>query len=120
MLANGHPQLRRRISPWFGGMCLVLAVQFFYNPFFTIYGSSGVSSVRHPLGFRGTVASSELRRSVVKPVQPKIDATEEAIFDAVMLPETAHRDSAAGARELPRSVQQAVLESLWFRPPPVL
>jgi hypothetical protein len=118
MLANGHPKLRRKIPPWCAGVCLVLAVLFLYNPFFTIYSSSGVPAVRHPPSYRGTVASSELRRSVVKQVQPKIDATEEAIFDAVTLPETAYRDSVVVAYELPRSMQEAVLESLWFRPPP--
>jgi hypothetical protein len=101
-------------------VCVVLAVLFLYNPFFTIYGSSGVSAVRHPVSFRGTVASSELRRSVLKQAQPKIDVLEEAILDAVGLPEVFGPNSAAVTDEPFRSTQEAVLESLWFRPPPLL
>jgi hypothetical protein len=120
MLANGHPKLRRRVPHWFGGTCLILAVLFLYNPFFTIYGSSGVPAVRHPLSYRGTVASSELRCSVVKLAQPKIDALDEAILDAVRLPEACCLNTVTLLAEPLRSLEEAVFESLWFRPPPLL
>jgi hypothetical protein len=120
MRTNQHPQTRRRILPWCAGVCLVLAVLFLYNPFFTIYGSSGVSAVRHPVSFRGTVASSELRRSVLKPVQPKVDALDKASLDAVTPPDASCPSSVAFPDEPSRSTQEAVLESLWFRPPPLL
>jgi hypothetical protein len=119
MLANGHPKLRRRIPPWRAGVCLVLAVLFLYNPFFTIYSSSGGPVVRHPLSYRGTVASSELRRSVLRQAQPTIHPPEEAIPEAAAPPEAATRDSAVPEETL-HSTQEAVLESLWFRPPPLL
>jgi hypothetical protein len=118
MQANQQLPPRRRISPWCAGVCLVLAVLFLYNPFFTIYGSSKVSAVRHPVSFRGTVASSELRRSVLRQAQPKIDALDEASLDAVRPPEASCPISVALPDEPSRSTQEAVLESLWFRPPP--
>ena len=120
MLANRHPKLVLRISPWWAVVCLLLAVLFLYNPFFTIYGSSGVRSVSHPLSFRGTVASSELRRSLVTQVQPKIDALDEAALDDVRHPDASCPNLVALPDEPLRSKQEAVLDSLWFRPPPVL
>ena len=120
MLANRHPKLVLRISPWCAVVCLLLAVLFLYNPFFTIYGSSGVRSVSHPLSFRGTVASSELRRSLVTQVQPKIDALDKAALDAVRDPDASCPNLVALPDEPLRSKQEAVLDSLWFRPPPVL
>ena len=120
MLANRHPKLVLRISPWCAVVCLLLAVLFLYNPFFTIYGSSGVRSVSHPLSFRGTVASSELRRSLVTQVQPKIDALDEAPLDALRRPGACCPNLVALPDEPLRSTQEAFLESLWFRPPPVL
>jgi hypothetical protein len=120
MQANQHLKSRPRISPSCAGVCLVLALLFLYNPFFTIYGSSGVSAVRHPVSFRGTVASSELRRSLLKQVQLKIDALDEAILEAVRPPEASCPHSVALPDEPLRSTQEAVLESLWFRPPPLL
>lgn len=119
MLPNSSHGFHRRISPQCAGACLALALLFLYNPFFTIYGSSGVPAVRHPLSHRGTVASSELRRSVVKQVQPKIDVPEEGILDAVRLPEASRLNSVAVTEQPLRSTQEAVLESLWFRPPPL-
>jgi hypothetical protein len=120
VLANQHPKSRRVISPWCAGVCLVLAVLFLYNPFFTIYGSSAIPSVRHSLSIRGTVASSELRRSVVRQVQPQIDALDEAVLDSVGLPDASCLNTLALPDEPLRSTQEAVLESLWFRPPPLL
>jgi hypothetical protein len=120
MLPNSRPGLHRRISPQCAGLCLVLVILFLYNPFFTIYGSSGVPAVRHPLSYRGTVASSELRRSVVKQVQPKIHALDEAMLEAVRLPEASCLNAVARPSEPLRSTQEAVLESLFSRPPPLI
>jgi hypothetical protein len=120
MLANRHPKLVLKISPWCAAVCLLLAVLFLYNPFFTIYNSPGVRSVSHPLSFRGTVASSELRRSLVTKVQPQTVALDEAVLDAVRLPEASSPSAVAMPDEPLRSTQEAVLEGLWFRPPPLL
>jgi hypothetical protein len=120
MLASRRPKFLLRISPWCVAVCLLLAVLFLYNPFFTIYGSSAVRSVGHPLSLRGTVASSELRRSVVTRVQPRIDALDEAELDAVRHPRASCPILVALPGEPLRSKQEAVLESLWFRPPPIL
>jgi hypothetical protein len=120
MLPNSHNGFHRRVPLHCAGLCLILAVLFLYNPFFTIYGSSGVSAVRHPLSFRGTVASSELRCSVVKQVQPKIEVLGEASLDAAKLPEASCPNTVALPDEPLHSPREAVLESLWFRPPPLL
>jgi hypothetical protein len=99
--------------------CFVLAALFLYNPFFTIYGSSPVLRVQHPLSFRGTVASCELRRSRVSEVQPKIHAPEEAVLEAVALCAPAFAYTVVPQQEPLEFQPQAFSESLWFRPPPV-
>ena len=120
MLPNSRHGFHRRRPLPCAGLCLILAVLFLHNPFFTIYGSSGVPAVRHPLSFRGTVASSELRRSLVKQVQPKIGGLDEAVFDVVTPSEADRCNSFVVPYEQLTSGQEAVLESLWFRPPPLL
>lgn len=120
MVQSEQPDTENRNFAWRAGVCLFLAVLFFYNPFFTIYGSPAGLNVRHPLSFRGTVASSELRRSVLKQAVPKMDAPEEAVLEVVPLPE-AFLPDAEGSQEEPLiSEREAASESLWFRPPPVL
>jgi hypothetical protein len=110
---------KRRFSRWCVGACLFLAALFFYNPFFTVYGSSPVLRVQHPLSFRGTVASSELRRSRVTEVQPKICAPEEAVLEAVAPSAPAFSYTVVPQQEPPDFQPQTFSESLWFRPPPV-
>ena len=114
-----HPGAQRRMSPLCVAVCFVLAALFLHNPFFTIYGSSPVLRVHHPLSFRGTVASSELRRSRVSEVQPKIHAPEEAVLEAVALCAPASACTVVPDKEPLEFQPQAFSESLWFRPPPV-
>ena len=119
MVLRANFDAQQRLSPWQLHVCFMLAAFFLHNPFFTIYGSSPVLKVQHPLSYRGTVASSELRRSRVEEVQPRIFAPEEAVPEAVALFATL-----AGAIGVPRNEPlnfqpQTLSESLWFRPPPV-
>lgn len=103
---------------WRAGLCLFLALLFFYNPFFTIYGSPAGVSAQHPPSFRGTVASSELRRSVVKQAVPKPDAPEEAVLEVVQRPAVLRAATVRSQEEPHLSEKEATLGSLWFRPPP--
>lgn len=109
----------RRNSSWRAGVCLFLAVLFFYNPFFTIYGSPAGLHVRHPLSFRGTLASSELRRSILKQAVPKIDAPTEAALEVVRLPDAFLVGAESSQEEPPISEKETASEDLWFRPPPI-
>ena len=119
MKASRQSKLLPRISPSQAAVCVLLAVLFLYNPFFTIYSSSSVRTVSRPLSFRGTVASSELNCSRLTQVQPKIDALGEANLEAVRHPEASCPHPVALPEEPRHFTEEAVLESLWFRPPPV-
>jgi hypothetical protein len=119
MALTEHPGARRRFSPWHVCVCFLLAMFFLHNPFFTIYGSSPILKVQHPLSYRGTVASSELRRSRVTEVQPKVLAPEEAVLEAVA-PAAPSAVVIGIPQHEPLDFQpQTLSESLWFRPPPV-
>jgi hypothetical protein len=102
-------------------LCLLLAVLFFYNPFFTIYGTSGFSNVNHPVSYRGTVASSELRRCTVNPVKSLIPAALK-VFVASALAQalTVYPVLPTLPHDLSRSIPQVICNSIWFRPPPSL
>jgi hypothetical protein len=114
-----HPGSQRRFIPWHVCLCFLLATLFLHNPFFTIYGSSPILKVQHPLSYRGTVASSELRRSRVTEVQPKVFAPEEAVLEAVA-PAAPSAVVTGVSQHEPLDFQPLTLsESLWFRPPPV-
>jgi hypothetical protein len=108
------------------GVCLLLAVLFLYNPFFTIYGSPAHFSVKHTLSYRGTVASSELRRSLIQQVQPNVDAPQEAEFEVIRALQNGSASyfytSAfyTSADEPSISTQDIFSAALWFRPPPAL
>jgi hypothetical protein len=114
-----HPRDRSRVSPWTVCVCFFLATLFLYNPFFTFYGSSSVLKVQHPHSYRGTVASSELRRSRVTEVQPKVFSPEEAILESVV-PSAPPTGRTRASKQEPLEYQpQMFSEDLWFRPPPV-
>ena len=118
MQQSGQPDGVNRNFSWRVGLCLFLAVLFFYNPFFTIYGSSAVLSVRHPLSYRGTLASSELRTALIPPAGVKMGAPQEAVLEVVQRPD-AFLVGPQGSREEPLlSEKEATLRNLWFRPPP--
>jgi|SRR5882724_809445 len=111
---------RRRLSPWSAGLCLLLAVLFLYNPFFTIYGSPSGLSFRHPLSVRGTLASSELRRSLVKEVKPNIETPQEADLGHLEFSVASEIRTFVPREESFVPKQEILSASLWFRPPPVL
>jgi hypothetical protein len=111
---------RRKVSPWRAGLCLLLAVLFLYNPFFTIYGSPSGLNVRHPLSMRGTLASSELRRSLVKEVKPKVETPQEADLGVVELSIASEIGTLIHEEESLVPKQEILSASLWFRPPPAV
>jgi hypothetical protein len=102
------------------GLSLFLVVLFFYNPFFTVYGSPAGLSVQHPLSFRGTVASSELSCTILKQATPRIDAPEEAVLEVVRLAEVSVIDAERTQEDPLISAKETESEDLWVRPPPVL
>jgi hypothetical protein len=119
MRQSGQPARANRNFSWRAGICLFLAALFFYNPFFTIYGSPAGLQVRHPLSFRGTVASCELRRSVIKQTVPKTDAPTEAVLEVVPLPGAFLVEAKSSPGEPLISEKETASEDLWFRPPPI-
>jgi hypothetical protein len=114
--------LRPQLSalPWRVGICLILVALFLYNPFLTIYGASPIVNIQHPLSYRATIASSELRRCTVEPAKPLVPALEAAV--AFELAQSAAADEAPPVlpRDLFRAIPQLICNSLWFRPPPIL
>jgi hypothetical protein len=114
-----HSGAQRRFPSWHVCLCFLLGVLFLYNPFFTIYASSPVLKVQHPLSYRGTVASSELRRSRVTEVQPKVFALVQAVLEAIVpFPRLTALNGVL--QHEPLDFQpQTISESLWFRPPPI-
>jgi hypothetical protein len=106
--------------PWRAALCLLLAALSLYNPFFTIYGVSDISNVRHPLSYRATVASSELRRGTVNPVKSAIPRLAVLVTRERMQAATAYPVALARPQDFFRSVPQVICSSLWFRPPPAL
>ncbi|HEX4545355.1 MAG TPA: hypothetical protein VH110_03260 [Candidatus Acidoferrum sp.] len=119
MRQTGQPDGPNTNCFWRAGICLFLAVLFSYNPFFTIYGSPAGLHVRHPLSFRGTVASSELRRSITKQAVPKIDAPTEAVLEVPPRPEAFLVEAKSSKKAPLISQQETASEDLWFRPPPI-
>jgi hypothetical protein len=111
---------RGKLSPWSAALCLLLAVLFLYNPFFNIYGWPSGLNFRHPLSVRGTLASSELRHSLVKEVKPKIETHQVADLGVFEF-SVAFEICALVPQEQSFVPKQEILSSsLWFRPPPVL
>jgi hypothetical protein len=110
----------RKLSCLRAGLCLFLAVLFLYNPFLTIYGSPARLSVRHPLSMRGTLASSELRHSLVKEVKPRVEPPQEADLGHFEFPVAYEICAFIPQEESLAPAQETFSSSLWFRPPPVL
>ena len=95
---------------------LVLIVFLLYNPFFTILSSSLELSVKHPLSYRATVASSELRRCTVETEKPLIPALVTVFLFAGGL----ERSNEAALIQPDEFVPafMAASDDIWFRPPP--
>jgi hypothetical protein len=119
MRQSGQTERVNRRFAWRAGICVFLAVLFFYNPFFTIYGSPAGLHVRHPLSFRGTVASSELRRSIIRQAVPKLAAPTEAVLEVVPLPDGFLVEPKSSPKEPLMAEKETASEDLWFRPPPI-
>lgn len=118
MQQSGQPHGVNRSFSWRVGLCLFLAVLFFYNPFFTIYGSSAGLSARPRLSFRGTLASSELRTALIPPAVAKMEAPKEAALEVVQRPDAFLVGPESSHEEPLLSEKEATLGNLWFRPPP--
>jgi hypothetical protein len=104
-------------------LCLLLAILFLYNPFLMVADVSGTVHVHHPLSYRATVASGELRSCTIHPTVPQADAV-----DALTTWEQIHRAAlsryvispAPAQEDFTVAIERVVLESVWFRPPPVV
>ena len=119
MLRIGQSGSRRRVSPRGAALCLLLAVLFLYNPFFNIYGWPSGLNFRHPLSVRGTLASSELRRSMVKELKPKVESPQ-ADLGVLEFSIASEIGSFAPQEESFVPKQEILSPNLWFRPPPTL
>ena len=119
MLQIGQFGSRTKVSPWSAALCLLLAILFLYNPFFTVYGSPSGLSFRHPLSVRGTLASSELRHSLVKEVKPRVEAPQEADLGRLEFPVAFEICTFIHEDESIVPKREILYAGLWFRPPPV-
>jgi hypothetical protein len=115
-----HLRLRLSASPRRVALCLILVALFLYNPFLTIYGASPVANIQHPLSYRATIASSELRRCTVEPAEPLVAALETAVAFELTQSVAAEEAAPAPPRDLFHAVPQVICNNLWFRPPPLL
>lgn len=98
-------------------LCLVLIAFLLYNPFFTILSSSLDLSVRHPLSYRASVASSELRRCTLATEKPLIPALVAVVF--LLAGMALSRDIGLiqpSDSRVPASTSAS--DGIWFRPPP--
>lgn len=103
---------------WRAGVCLALIAVLLYNPFLTILSSSHEVSVRHPLSFRATVASSELRRGTLEPAKPLLPELTAAIFCAALFLRATDEGAMVQPHHAVAVVSLAPCDSVWFRPPP--
>jgi hypothetical protein len=96
--------------------CLVLIVFLLYNPFFTILSNSPELSVKHPLSYRATVASSELRRCTVETEKPLISGLVAVILFVAGLTLSNEAGLIQAGEFVPPFM--AASDDIWFRPPP--
>ena len=118
MSTEATKQPRTRL--WQVAVCLCVAVLCLYNPFFTVYGDFSNVQVCHPLSYRGTLASSELRRCVLDPVVPLIP--DIVVLGAWAQVQDGFLDQNGSSAVRPSNdlpaIQEVILDGLWFRPPP--
>jgi hypothetical protein len=95
-------------------LALALIVALLYNPFFTVLNISRDLNVQHPVSYRATVASSELRRSAVEPAPLLIPALIAAVLATILPPYEVGQVQPVDFVSLP----QASCDNIWFRPPP--
>ena len=104
---------------WRAGICLALIALLLYNPFLTIVSSPQDVSVRHPLSYRATVASSELRRCTLEPATPLLPELAAAIFCAVFVLNAWDDAGVVRPGDAVALASLAACDSVWFRPPPL-
>jgi hypothetical protein len=101
-------------------LCLLLAVLFLYNPFFSIHSGSSALRVQHPPSYRATIASSELGCSTVGQAKLQVPILAAVIFHALsaLVATDAYVRKPQDDSRLP--ALPIFSNSLWFRPPPVI
>jgi len=111
----------RGTFPARAAVCLLLAVLFLYNPFFTICMSPGPSAVlqRHA-SYRSTIASSELDCGRFQLSKVHVAPLRTLITTVKVLLQEKDDNRPIPGDEIVRFVTQDFASSLWFRPPPVL
>jgi hypothetical protein len=100
------------------GVCLALVALLLYNPFLTILSSPQDVSVRHPLSYRATVASSELRRCTTERTKPLLPELAAVLFYAAIFLRAGDAIIVVEAHDAVAPVSLAACDSVWFRPPP--
>jgi len=99
-------------------VCLLLMALLLYNPFFTVLSISREFSVQHPLSYRATMASSELRRCTFEEGKPLLPELSAATSLAATLLAPSHEVALIEPSDAAGPVSQALCDSIWFRPPP--
>jgi hypothetical protein len=99
-------------------VCLALIALLLYNPFLTILSSSHEVSVQHPLSYRATVASSELRRCTTESAKPLLPELAAVLFCAAIFLRAGDEIVVVHAPDAVALVSLAACDSVWFRPPP--
>jgi hypothetical protein len=106
---------------WRAVTSVLLVAFLLYNPFFTILSSSRDLTVRHPLSYRATLAGSELRRCTMDAEQqPLIPDLAAAIVHAATLVSPSPEIALIQPNDTTGLLSQALCDSIWFRPPPVV
>jgi hypothetical protein len=117
---SGLPSETKK-ARWLAVTSVLLVALLLYNPFFTILSSSRDLSVKHPLSYRATLAGSELRRCMMdESQQPLIPGLAAAIAHAATLFSPSSKITLIQPNDPPGLLTQALCDSIWFRPPPVV
>jgi hypothetical protein len=99
-------------------VCFTLIALLLYNPFLTILSSSLEISVQHPLSYRATVASSELRRCTTEPAKPLLPELAAVLFCAAIFLRAGDEIVLVPVHDAAAPVSLTTCDSVWFRPPP--
>ena len=118
MIRDLHGERPSSGERWRAGVCLALVALLLYNPFLTILSSPQDVSVRHPLSYRATVASSELRRCTTESTKPLLPDLAALLFYATVFLRAGDEIIVVQARDAVAPLSLAVCDSAWFRPPP--
>jgi hypothetical protein len=118
MIRGLHGERQNSGERWRAGVCLALLALLLYNPFLTILSSPQDVSVRHPLSYRATLASSELRRCTLEPATPLLPELVAVLFCAAIFLRAGDEIIAVQARDAMAPVSLTTCDSVWFRPPP--